>query len=100
MRALAAALAAAFCFTLPAFAADAPAPKAKSTTNRMDPAKGAFHQVHAKKLKLACNTCHDAKAGDLLVVQKTTPGHVTANREVCLACHQEPARPAWYGAAR
>ena len=88
----------------PAIAAEpparAPTSKAIASVNRMDPAKGSFHAVHAKKMKLACETCHEAEPRDVLVLSKASarsPGHV--NREACLACHQEPGKPTWYGRA-
>jgi hypothetical protein len=90
MKALVAALIGACLLALPVSA---------GVVNRMDPAKGAFHRVHTKKVKLACDTCHDGKAGETLQLKKTSGSQVAANREVCLGCHQSPAKPAWYGPA-
>lgn len=100
----------AMALSLPSYAADAPAAKAtaeapaakapaKASANRMDPAKGSFHKKHAQKLKLACDTCHDGSKTDVLVV-KSGAGPAPINREVCLGCHQSPAKPTWYGAAK
>jgi hypothetical protein len=91
MKTLVAALVAACLLALPALAA--------KSVDRMDPAKGSFHRVHVKKVKLSCDTCHDAKATDVLLVKKPRGSHITANREACLGCHQSPAKPAWYGPA-
>jgi Fe-S-cluster-containing dehydrogenase component len=99
MKALVAALAGACLLALPAFAAEPASVKPKVAVNRMDPAKGSFHRVHVKKMKLSCDTCHDAKATDVLLVKKPRGSHVTANREACLGCHQSPTKPAWYGPA-
>ena len=80
------------------FAADA-APK--KGVKSLDPANGAFHQVHAKKLKLGCGDCHSKDVTDILflrrndVVPAAMPGQV--DRKICLGCHTAPAKPAWYG---
>lgn len=92
MRTLVAALLGACVLALPAFG--------EAAVNRMDPAKGSFHRVHTKKVKLACDTCHVANASDVLLVKKTGASQPPASREACLGCHQSPARPAWYGAAK
>ena len=69
---------------------------------KMDPAKGSFHQKHVKKLKLGCDTCHDATGADVLVVKKAeggaSPGAI--NREACRGCHQAPGKPTWYAAPK
>ena len=81
-------------------AAAKPAAAGKS----LDPVKGPFHQVHAKKLQLGCASCHASEQQDILFLRKDDaptpdmPGQV--NREVCLSCHKAPAKPAWYGATR
>lgn len=95
----------AIALALPAIAADAPAKaattKPATTVNRMDLAKGSFHKKHAQKLKLACETCHDPKVTDVLVVRQASAGSPgPINREVCLGCHQSPAKPTWYGAVK
>lgn len=80
------------------FAADA-APK--KGVRSLDPVRGAFHQVHAKKLKLGCGDCHSRDVTDILflrrndVVPAAMPGQV--DRRICLGCHTAPAKPAWYG---
>jgi hypothetical protein len=78
-------------------AAFAVALPAAAGVNQMDPAKGSFHKKHAKA-KVECTTCHDTKTVDVLVVEQASakaPGPI--NREVCLGCHQAPAKPTWYG---
>ena len=79
------------------------AAKSAAGVKSMDPAKGRFHQTHTKKLKMACTTCHSSEVKDALFLRKNDvvpagmPGQV--DRSVCLGCHQEPAKPAWYGTA-
>ena len=96
----------AIALALPAAAADAPpkpvAAKPAPAGNRMDVATGSFHRKHTGKLKLACDTCHDTKTVDVLVVKKAdgpgSPGPI--NRESCRGCHQAPGKPTWYGAPK
>jgi nitrate/TMAO reductase-like tetraheme cytochrome c subunit len=95
MRALVAAVLTGCVLALPAFGADNAPPK-KVAANRMDPATGAFHRVHARKLKLACETCHDGKTAESPQMGKSRGTQVAANRDACLSCHQSPAKPAWY----
>jgi hypothetical protein len=78
------------------------APK-KQPTRSLDPAKGYFHQLHAKQMKMACGSCHSSEVRDILFLRKddvvpaAMPGQV--DRHVCLTCHQAPGTPTWYGAA-
>ena len=78
--------------------------KAAAGMKSLDPVKGRFHQTHSRKLKMACTNCHSPEVKDVLFLRKddvlpaAMPGQV--DRSVCLACHQEPAKPAWYRAAR
>ncbi len=78
------------------------APK-KQATKSLDPAKGYFHQLHAKKMNMACSSCHSSEVRDILFLRKddvvpaAMPGQV--DRHVCLTCHQTPGTPTWYGAA-
>ena len=78
--------------------------KSGAGTKSMDPATGRFHQTHTKRLKIVCTTCHSAEFKDPLFLRKNDvvpaamPGQV--DRSLCLSCHQEPNKPAWYGAAR
>ena len=66
-------------------------------------ANGRFHQVHTRKLQFACSSCHAPEQQDVLFLRKDEalpagmPGQV--DRQVCVACHQQPNKPAWYGAA-
>ena len=92
MRTLVVAALAACILVLPAVA--------EAAVNRMDPAKGSFHRIHTKKVKLPCDTCHSADAADVLVMKKPGASQPPASREACLACHQSPAKPAWYGASK
>ena len=77
--------------------------KSAAGVKSMDPVKGRFHQVHNKKLKLACDGCHSSEAKDTLflrqddVMPAAMPGQV--DRSLCLGCHQQPNKPTWYGAA-
>lgn len=85
-------------------AARKPAPvKAAAGVKSMDPAKGRFHQIHIKKLKMACSSCHSTEAKDALYLRKddVLPAGMTGqvDRSLCLGCHQEPNKPTWYGAA-
>ena len=92
---------------LPAIAADvatkAPAAKPAASVKSLDPVKGAFHRTHTQKLKLACDSCHATELKDVLFlrgaeVSASGPGPV--DREICLGCHQAPAKPTWYGAVK
>lgn len=64
--------------------------------------KGRFHAVHARKEKLECGDCHGGGADDILFLRtgefQGKEGPV--DRKECLACHQTPKKPAWYGAAK
>jgi hypothetical protein len=70
----------------------------------LDPAKGDFHRLHTRKLKMTCSGCHSAESKDILflrrndVVPAAMPGQV--DRKVCLGCHNSPAKPSWYGLGR
>ena len=82
-----------------------PAAVAKPAVGKksMDPANGRFHQVHTKKLKFECTSCHSSEQQDVLFLRKDDvlpagmPGPV--DRHLCLSCHQQPSKPTWYGAA-
>lgn len=87
--------------TLPVSAADN-APKTPAAGKTIDPAKGRFHQVHTKKLKLACDACHAADNKDVLFLRKDEAlagGMPQVDRQLCASCHTAPNKPAWYGAA-
>ena len=77
--------------------------KTTAGTRSLDPAKGRFHQVHTKKQKMACTNCHSTEVKDALFLRRDEalpagmPGQV--DRSLCLGCHQEPAKPTWYGSA-
>lgn len=64
--------------------------------------KGRFHAVHARKEKLECGDCHGGGADDILFLRtgefQGKEGPV--DRKECLACHQTPKKPVWYGAAK
>lgn len=91
---------------MPAISADTPVKKATSkpvASNAMDPAKGSFHRVHTKKLKLSCETCHSTEPKDVLFLrgaEVVASGAQPVDRAACQGCHQTPQKPAWYGAAR
>lgn len=78
------------------------APK-KQAAKSLDPVRGYFHQLHAKKMNMACGSCHSSEVRDILFLRKddvvpaAMPGQV--DRHVCLSCHQAPGSPTWYGAA-
>ncbi len=71
--------------------------------NSLDPVTGRFHQAHTQKLKLDCASCHADTQKDVLDMRKDRPlpagmpGPV--DRYTCLACHQKPNKPGWYGGA-
>ena len=55
---------------------------------------GRFHQIHTKKLAMDCSSCHQSvQEGVLLQV----PRAKLVDRQVCLGCHKEGSKPAWYG---
>jgi len=69
----------------------------------LDPKTGAFHRVHVTDQKMACKDCHATETKDPLFlrtaeVAKTSQGPV--DRKECLACHQAPDKPTWYGAVK
>jgi len=92
--------------SLPAIGAENSTTKRASkpaATKSMDPAKGSFHRVHTKKLKLGCDTCHSSEAKDPLFLrgaEVAASGPDPVDRAVCQGCHQAPGKPTWYGAAR
>ncbi len=55
---------------------------------------GRFHQLHTKKLAMDCGTCHKSEQGDVLL---QVPRAKVVDRQLCLACHKEGSKPAWYG---
>ena len=75
--------------------------KTTAGTRSLDPVKGRFHQVHIRKQKMACTNCHSTDVKDTLFLRRDEalpagmPGQV--DRSLCLGCHQEPAKPTWYG---
>ena len=107
MKRLFAALALGSVFAVaPALAADVaakkPAKPVASAKLSLDPVKGQFHQMHTRKLKASCDTCHATELKDVLFLRGSEvprgPGPV--DRATCLGCHQAPAKPGWYGATR
>ena len=92
---------------LPAIAADdaakKPAAKPVASAKSLDPVKGAFHRTHTQKLKMTCDTCHATELKDVLFLrgaEVTASGPGPVDREICLGCHQAPAKPTWYGAVK
>lgn len=91
-------LLAAGAIALGSFGADA---ATKKVVRSLDPAKGYFHQLHTKKMKMACTGCHSTEMRDILFLRKddvvpaAMPGQV--DRAICLGCHTAPSKPAWYG---
>ena len=55
---------------------------------------GRFHQIHTKKLAMDCGTCHQSESGGVLL---QVPRAKVVDRQVCLDCHKEGSKPAWYG---
>ena len=90
----------------PATAADAArnaVGKTAASAKSLDPIKGAFHRVHAQKLKFSCDSCHSSDLSDVLFLRGAEvvangPGPV--DRAMCVGCHQAPGKPTWYGAPR
>lgn len=90
---------------LPAVAANDAAKKPAvkpGTAWSLDPMKGRYHQIHNRKLKMACDTCHATELKDVLFLrggEVAAGGPGPVDRAICLGCHQAPSKPAWYGAA-
>jgi len=57
---------------------------------------GRFHQSHTKKLAKDCGACHKPGQGEVLL---QVPRAKMVDRQVCLDCHKEGGKPAWYGVA-
>jgi len=55
---------------------------------------GRFHQIHTKKLAMDCGTCHKSEQGEIVL---QVPRAKVVDRQLCLACHKEGSKPAWYG---
>lgn len=55
---------------------------------------GRFHQIHAKKFAMECGTCHKAEQQEVLL---QVPRPRIVDRQICLDCHKEGSKPAWYG---
>lgn len=55
---------------------------------------GRFHQIHTKKLAMDCGTCHQSEQKDVVL---QVPRTKVVDRQLCLACHKEGSKPAWYG---
>lgn len=55
---------------------------------------GRFHQIHTKKLAMDCATCHKSEQTDVLLQM---PRAKVVDRQICLDCHKEGSKPAWYG---
>ena len=87
---IAVALAAAPAMGAPHGAAKVPA-KQKSLAQN-----GRFHQIHTKKLAMDCGACHKPVQGEVLL---QVPRAQVVDREICLGCHKEGSKPAWYGVA-
>lgn len=60
--------------------------------------KGRFHQFHAQKFAIDCNTCHKPEQQEVLL---QVPRDRIVDRQICLDCHKYWARsrdkPGWYG---
>lgn len=87
----------------PAFAADPPsAPRAPAAPGKAGakakPSLDRMHAAHKAKLNLECSACHTETQVDTLLIK--TYAAMPVDRDTCLACHQAPGKPAWYGAAR
>ena len=84
-----------------AVAADAPSAKSAATAKKSMAANGRFHTIHTKRLKLDCGTCHGTGDADALFLRAgEAQGAGPVDRNGCLACHQSPSKPAWYGHAK
>lgn len=57
---------------------------------------GRFHQIHAKKFAMDCGTCHKSEQAEVLL---QVPRAKVVDRQLCLDCHKEGNKPAWYGVA-
>jgi len=105
VRTLIAVLAAACAVALtPALAADAPAAK-PAAPKAAAPAKAKvtfdldkMHDVHEKKVGMECADCHTKTHTDILLMKAyANKGDEPVDRNVCVACHRQPRKPAWYG---
>jgi hypothetical protein len=92
---------------VPAFAADDASKTADSkpvkAVKSLDAKKGAFHIVHERKAKLACEDCHSKQLKDVLFLrgaETSAPDPGPVDRNECIDCHQAPEKPVWYGAKR
>ena len=101
MRSLFAALAAACALaTAPVLAADAPAaPKAAAAAKgKVKHDLDRMHDVHEKKVGMECADCHTKAHTDILLMKTyASKGDKPVDRNVCVACHRQPRKPAWYG---
>lgn len=57
---------------------------------------GRFHQIHTKKIAMECGTCHKAEQQEVLL---QVPRARMVDRQICLDCHKQGSKPAWYGVA-
>lgn len=59
---------------------------------------GRFHQFHAQKFAIDCNTCHKPEQQEVLL---QVPRDRIVDRQICLDCHKYWAKsrdkPGWYG---
>ena len=69
-------------------AATAPAKQKSLEQNRR------FHQIHAKKFTMECGTCHKVEQQEVLL---QVPRPRIVDRQICLDCHKEGSKGAWYG---
>lgn len=78
---------------VPAISATQNAAKAPAKQKSLEQ-NGRFHQIHTKKFAMECGTCHKAEQQEVLL-QVLRPRMV--DRQICLDCHKEGSKPAWYG---
>jgi uncharacterized membrane protein len=57
---------------------------------------GRFHQIHTKTLAKDCVACHKTEQKEVLL---QVPRARMVDRQICLACHKQGSKPAWYGVA-
>ncbi|MBI3376684.1 MAG: hypothetical protein HY017_33635 [Betaproteobacteria bacterium] len=77
---------------LPAVSAAQKAPAAKKSLEQ----NGRFHQIHVKKFSMDCVACHKSERTDVVL---QVPRDRIVDRQICLDCHREGSKPAWYGVA-
>lgn len=78
---------------MPAISATQSAAKAPAKQQSLAQ-NGRFHQIHAEKSAMKCSACHKAEQQEVIL---QVPRPRIVDRQICLGCHREGSKPAWYG---